>query len=57
MRNIQNLYQLKIIYMIFDFYLQNETKSFILCSVFHIFGTISFDVPSTSLKAMARNNK
>jgi hypothetical protein len=57
MRNIQNPYQLKTIYTIFDFYLRNEKKSFILCNVFHIFGTISSDVPSTSLEVMAQNNK
>jgi hypothetical protein len=57
MRNIQNLYQLKTIYTIFDFYLRNEKKSFILCNVFHIFGTISSDVPSTSLEVMAQSNK
>jgi len=47
----------QIIYMVSYFYSQNETKVSSYVIYFTFFGIISFDVPFTSLKAMARNNK
>jgi hypothetical protein len=42
----------QIVYMVFDFYFQIETKSFILCNIFHNFMEL-FDVIFNYLEVMA----